>query len=203
MIEACQRHRIIFTNANSFWRGVETLIEAVAILKKSYPDISLALAGGVELLPYGEILQKRITALDIQNEVDFLGRLNEVQLVEQLKKAHVFVITSLIENSPNSLCEAQALGLPCIATYTGGITSLIDDGHSGLFCPPRDSSVLAERIREVFENDDLAQQLGTQARRTALNRHDPTKNTKLTIDAYREVMNNNQIQILNSAVIHT
>ena len=124
-------------------------------------------------------------------------------MVEQLKKAHVFVITSLIENSPNSLCEAQALGLPCIATYTGGITSLIDDGHSGLFCPPRDSSVLAERIREVFENDDLAQQLGTQARRTALNRHDPTKNTKLTIDAYREVMNNNQIQILNSAVIHT
>lgn len=187
-LETAQRHRIIFTNADSFHRGVEVLLDALALLKREFSDISLALCGGVEQLPYGKRLQKRIAKLGLQDVVEFLGRVNEIEMAAELKKAHVFVITSLLENSPNSLCEAQLVGLPCIASYVGGIPSLLEEGKTGLFFPPGDAAVLAERIREVFADDYKARALGDQARRIALKRHDRATVTQSVIETYRTII---------------
>lgn len=108
-------------------------------------------------------------------------------MTAELYKAHVFVISSLLENSPNSLCEAQLVGLPCVASYAGGIPSLIEEGQTGLFFPAGDSAVLAERIRQVFMNDHLANTLGSQSRQTALIRHDPESVTRMVVETYETV----------------
>lgn len=191
-LNLCQRHRVIFTNAGGFSRGAEILLEAIAILKQEFPDISLALAGGIEKLPYGKRLQQRITSLGIQDQVEFLGRLTEAQMVAELCRAHVFAIASLVENSPNSLCEAQLMGLPCVASYVGGIPSLVEGGKTGLFFPPGDAALLAECIREIFTNDDFSCDLGIQARQTALKRHDQKLVMETVTETYKAVIRENQ-----------
>ncbi len=63
--------------------------------------------------------------------------------------------------------------MPVVATYTGGVPSLIEDKHTGLFFPTGDASMLAAKLREIFENDNLAVHLGEQSCKVARQRHDP------------------------------
>ncbi len=187
-LDSCKRHRIIFTNARSFCRGVEVLLEATSILTKQYPDVELAIAGGVENTQYGKRLIRNARQLKVGENLHFLGWLDESQMSKELCNSHAFAITSLLENSPNSLCEAQLVGLPCVASYVGGIPSLVDEGKTGLLFPAGDAAVLAERIREIFINDDLARKLGTIARKTALRRHDPQTVVRSVQETYEAVI---------------
>lgn len=187
-ISRCRKHRIIFTNANTFRRGTEILIDAVAILKREFPDVSLALVGGVLLQPYGKRLLRRVHELGLESVVEFIGYLNEEEMTHELLKAHVFAIPSLIENSPNSLCEAQLIGLPCVASYVGGIPSLIEEGQTGLLFPAGDASVLAMRIREFFVDDNLGREIGFRAKLMAQVRHDPETVTNIVIETYKTII---------------
>jgi len=171
-IDKATRYRIIFTNARHPRKGTETLLEATRILKSDYPGISLYLAGGIPTRTgYGRYLHKKID--DSEVTVVELGPLNAEQLCDEMIRSHLFAHPSFIDNSPNSVSEAQLLGMPVIATYTGGVPSLIDDGRTGLFVPTGDAPMLAERIRQVFDDDDLAARMGMHAREDATLRHDP------------------------------
>ena len=99
----------------------------------------------------------------------------------------VFTITSYIENSPNSLAEAMLSGLPCVASYVGGIPSMVDGGLTGLLYPVEEVPVLADRIRRIFLDDQLAMQLGENARRIALERHDPAAVVDQLLAAYNKI----------------
>jgi glycosyltransferase involved in cell wall biosynthesis len=105
-----------------------------------------------------------------------------------MMKSHVFVSPSFIENSSNAVCEAQLMGMPVIASYTGGLPSLIKDGVTGLFFPVGDAPILAARVRQVLENDQLAVQLGSQAREVAVKRHDDSKIVQDILSVYEDVM---------------
>ncbi|MEI8374855.1 MAG: glycosyltransferase family 4 protein [Planctomycetota bacterium] len=187
-LDSCRRHRVLFTNANTFSRGTEILIEAIAILKRQFLDVTLALAGGVEQLSYGKHLREMITRLGLSNAVEFLGRLNQQQIVDQLCQSHVFAIASYLENSSNSLCEAQLVGLPCVASYVGGTPSLVEGGKTGLLFPSGDAAVLAEQIADVFNNDDLAGRLGNNARESALQRHSPDVVVRTLVNTYNTII---------------
>ena len=105
----------------------------------------------------------------------------------ELANAHVFAIASYIENSPNSLCEAMLLGMPCVASYTGGIPSLITENKDGLFFPIGDAASLADRIRQIFNDDALAERLGHLARKRAVVRHQKDTIIKQLVTTYQEV----------------
>jgi glycosyltransferase involved in cell wall biosynthesis len=78
--------------------------------------------------------------------------------------------------------------MPVISTYTGGVPSLIDDGRTGLFFPTGDAPMLAARLREIFEDDELARRLGRQANEVAVRRHDPALIISEIVDNYEEVL---------------
>jgi glycosyltransferase involved in cell wall biosynthesis len=77
------------------------------------------------------------------------------------------------------------IGMPVISTYTGGVPSLIEEGKTGLFFPTGDAPMLAARIREVFENDNLASHLGEHSRKTASVRHDPDAIIGQILEVYK------------------
>jgi len=188
-IDKISRHSIIFTNARSPLRNVETILQAVALLKGDYPSIKLSLAGFLDLSRgYGRLIGKQISKLGLDGIVELLGYLDADKMVNALAGSHVFCVASLIENSPNSLCEAQLIGMPCVASYAGGIPSLVDEGITGLFFPPGDASVLAHRIREIFESDKLAINLGMFARKRALQRHNSDAVVQQLCKAYEAVV---------------
>jgi len=189
-LNTCRRHSIIFTNARIPRKGVDILFKAVALLKIRFLDVSIKLAGVDGFIgEYGKYLRRVAEREGIYNNVEFLGDINAEKMVSALSSSHVFVLSSLIENSPNSLCEAQAVGLPCVATYTGGVPSLISDKETGFMIPIGDASMMADRIAKIFENDSLSVQMSTRARHIALTRHDPDTIVGRHLAVYRDVIN--------------
>ena len=81
-----------------------------------------------------------------------------------LSAAHIFVLPSLHESSPNALIEAMGVGLPCIASSVGGVLDLIDHQENGLLIPPRASGALAEAINNLLTDRALAAYLGRNAK---------------------------------------
>ncbi|OPY83123.1 MAG: GDP-mannose-dependent alpha-(1-2)-phosphatidylinositol mannosyltransferase [Smithella sp. PtaU1.Bin162] len=186
-LERMQRHRIIFTNAYHPRKGTELLLDAVKILQPRFPDIKMGIAGAISSRSgYGRYIRRRIN--ELAPAVSELGQLNAQQMAEELIKSHVFVSPSFIDNSPNVVCEAQIVGMPVISTYTGGVPSLIQDRRNGLFFPTGDAPMLAARIREIFEDDELAVNLGIQSRNIARQRHDPDLVLKQVLYVYDTVL---------------
>lgn len=188
-ITRCRRHSILFTNSGHPRRGTEVIIDAVAGLVTTFPDIHLTLAGNFSTKSgYGRFLVRRLQRLGIYERVSFPGFLSEAEVAAALRSAHVFVIASYVENSPNSLCEAMVVGVPCIAGYTGGIPSLITHRKDGLLFPCGESVMLSQFLREVFENDALAVEVGANGRRRARLRHDSDQILASLLETYRNIV---------------
>jgi glycosyltransferase involved in cell wall biosynthesis len=183
-----RRHRIIFTNAGGYPRkGTETLLAAVKLLQPHYPDLQLAIAGGISRRSgYGRYVRCRIEALN--GAAVELGQLNAEEMLKELLSSHVFVSPSFIDNSPNAVCEAQLVGMPVISTYTGGLPSLIQDGQTGLFYSTGDAPMLAARLEDIFQDDGLAVRLGSQAHEAAVKRHDPDAIVHEIAAAYKAIL---------------
>ncbi len=99
-----------------------------------------------------------------------------------------FVLPSRIENSANSLCEAQLMGVPVVTGYMGGTASLVEEGRTGLFVPNGDSALLAYALQRIFEDDDLAERLSSESRQVALKRHDAARVRGELIAAYQAIL---------------
>ena len=102
--------------------------------------------------------------------------------------ANVYVMPSAIENSPNSLCEAQILGVPVVASYCGGTPTLVEKGKTGYMYRYEEIEMLAHTIMRLFEQKDFSQ-LSNNERQTALARHDRETNAIRLVEIYNEILN--------------
>lgn len=121
--------------------GVEFLLKAVALVLKE-KTCSLLIAGGG---PEKERLVSLAEHLGISENVVFLGMLPHEQIPSYLALADIAVVPSLIEASSLFVLEAMAMGKPVIATRTGGIPEIINNG-CGVLVEPADAQELAEKI---------------------------------------------------------
>ena len=121
------------------------------------------------------------------DRVEFLGSLSAEQMKQEFLQANVFVLPSTVENSPNSLGEAMLLGLPCIASDVGGVSSLLENGSEGWLYPSTAPYVLAGQILEVFAKEEQAAEMGHKARIRARQTHDPQTNLQTLLDIYRKL----------------
>ena len=182
-LHAARRHSIFFTNGRAPSSGMETLIEALRLLAPQFPDVTLRLAGDPGS-GYRRVLDATIRRARLSDRVKRLGYLDARRIADELSHSHVFALASHLENSSNSLAEAQLVGMPCVASHVGGVPSLIRHGHTGLLFPRADSTALARRIGALFADDDLCVRLGRAGRQTALGRHDPRRVVKQLLNAY-------------------
>lgn len=83
----------------------------------------------------------------------------------------MFVLPSVIENSANSLGEAILLGMPCVATNTGGTMDILEHKKEGFLYPYTEPAMCADYISRYFEDNKLCIEYGRQAREKALSRH--------------------------------
>ena len=97
----------------------------------------------------------------------------------------MYVHPSYIDNSPNSVCEAQLLGAAVVATNVGGVPSLIEDGVNGFLVRSGNPEEIAERVVAMYRNKTLLRRVGHQARDMALARHDRQAITRELLSVYR------------------
>ncbi len=191
MLEKCNRRQIFCTSGNRPLKGLHVLVEAVYRLRDVFPDIRLNVASsGFVPRPqddYARFVLRLVRERNLEQAVTFLGVLDANELVRQLQLANCYVTPSFVENSNNALQEAMLVGVPVVATFSGGNPTIIDSERTGLTFPTGDPALLAWQISRIFRDDSLASRLGPNARSTAMERHDPLRVEEQLLSAYREL----------------
>lgn len=190
-IQNIKKHSLYITARSMPLKGTACLVKAVSIIRQYVPDVQLRI-GGHAHSEYGRFLKKMVSEAGLGDSVTFLGPLSEREIIDELLAAHVYILCSYIENSCNSLIEAQMVGVPCVAAYVGGVTSLVSDNETGMFFHKGDSATLAMTIQNIFNDDMLVLKLSRGARAFALNRHAPERIVEKTLSVYGEIVRANE-----------
>lgn len=193
-------YTIFLSQATNPLKGLHQVIKAIALLKDEFAGMKIRIAGSsiinnhsliekIRLSGYGLYLIKLLKKLKLTDQVQFIGTLTAEEMICEYRNAHVFICPSSIENSPNSLGEAQIVGVPTIGSYVGGIPDMIIHEKTGLLYRFEDIEMLAENIRSIFTNNDLALQLSKNEIQIAEKRHNSTINLNQTISIYHKILN--------------
>lgn len=133
--------------------GIGDLVRAMTYLA---PNIHLVVAGSGDM---DESLHQSATHLGITDRVHFLGSIDQKEVARYLGASDVFCRPSLSEGLGNAFLEAMAAGVPVVATRVGGIPDFLVHEENGLFCEPRNPKDIAEKMKRLLDDDDLAEHL--------------------------------------------
>jgi glycosyltransferase involved in cell wall biosynthesis len=155
------------------YKGLETAIKAMTHVLKSHPSCRLLVVGTGDRR-YTIHLKDFARKNGVAGGVQFLGAKSPFEIASIHMGARMLVHPSLVDNSPNSIIEGMAMGLPVIASNVGGIPSLIKDAETGLLIEPGDPQQLADCINYLLEDNTRCRSMGRAARKVALQRNHPT-----------------------------
>jgi glycosyltransferase involved in cell wall biosynthesis len=161
-----EKLRVLFTARMVEDKGVLVLIEAANILREKYQDkVEFLLCGGLETNPLA-VSKERLLELCDGKYIQWLGKRNDVK--ELLESSHVFAFPSYYkEGLPKSCIEATAVGRPVITCDSTGCRDTVIDGKTGFLVPIKDSEALASRLKILFDDSRLRQEMGVNARKFA------------------------------------
>lgn len=139
-------------------KGLDILLRAFAVIKRSHTGIALVLIGRAGAAE--SALRALASELGIANDVLFLGEVPHAQVGLYLEHAKAFCLPSRAEPFGIAILEAGAYRLPVVATRVGGIPEIVTDGESGLLVEPDDAAALAAALDRVLSDADRARVLG-------------------------------------------
>lgn len=179
--------RLVTTGCSSHWKGMDMLLKTAHILKGQGVDFEWLVAGnmGAEL---HRLIEKKEHLRFEENNVNILGFTEATKLQELLLSSDIYVHTAYIENSPNSVCEAQYLGLPIISTNVGGISSLVEDGKGGVLVPANASENMAYEIVSLAKNIERQIKYSSNNKAKARERHDPKNILNSLLTCYKSIV---------------
>lgn len=201
----CREHSIFLGQGDYPLKGMHFALEALALLLPGYPDATLTVSGNsviehrtlkekLKLSGYGKYLLSLIRKYRLEGKVIITGKLNAAEMKEQFLKSSVFVCASVLENSPNTIGEAQLLGVPVAASRAGGIPDMIEDGKDGLLFLPKDAAAMAEKIELLWDRSRdenglcYAEKISMQAARRSRMVHDGEKNYLRLQEIYNAIV---------------
>jgi len=158
------------------YKGLDVILKTADLLCKN-TDLKFEwnIYGVNKECEYVHLVENLLKIKSNENNVNFKGIVNENELVKALLNSNIFVHCSYIDNSPNSICESQIIGLPVISTNVGGISTLISNDYNGILVPPNDPHYLAQSIIELSLNPNKMTSISDNSYMTAHKRHN--KNT--------------------------
>ena len=196
-LPACRKHSIFVSNSGQPLKGAHQVLKALPLILQHYPDAEVYFCGSsvmsddwrtiLHFQGYHLYLRRLVSKLHLQKHVHFLGTLDERQMKQAFLNAHVYVMPSAIENSPNSLCEAQMLGVPVVASYCGGSPTLLTDRQTGYFYRYEEYVLLAEIIVRLFGESNFIN-LSQKEMDVAAARHDRQSNALRLSEIYKHIL---------------
>lgn len=198
-LDTCERHTIFTSQASYPLKGFHLVLEAFALVVRSFPDARLFVAGrgcktgssrlkrALWSFQYPKYIDETIDRLGIADRITYAGPLTASAICDRYLRSHVFAMPSSIENSTNSLAEAMLLGVPCVASYVGGIMDMLEHGKEGFLFQSDAPYMMAHHIRDIFSSDDLSRRIGANARRRALITHDSKANAAELYNIYTAI----------------
>ena len=178
---------LLSTGCSTYWKGPDMLLKTAVLLKKIKFDFTWYVAGQMpkEIKSYVEYMEQQKFS---DNNVEFLGMVNPDKLQKLLCNSNLYIHTAYIENSPNSVCEAQITGIPIISTNVGGIESLVHQDQEGILVPANDPWRMAYSIIELSSNLEKQQKFSANGINHAKNRHNPDNIHNQLIYCYQDII---------------
>ncbi len=180
-----------YTGTFGHWHGVEVLAEAVKYIVKRIPNAVVLFVGDGNLRPKIEEITKRDNVNDkiiITGFVPFKTIPNYLSACDVLLSPCVNNADNEFFNSPVKLFEYMAMGKPIVASNVGQQGVVIEDGVNGLLHEENQPEELAEKVFQIYNDKDLANRLGKEARRRAVEKHDWKVNSQQILDAYHKII---------------
>lgn len=196
--DKCEPYSIFVSQAGYPIKGLHQLLKAMPLVLRQYPNAKIYVAGvditksdtfndKLRLSGYGLYIKRLIKKLRLTDKIQFTGPLDEESMLKRYLRSNVFLSPSTIENSPNSLGEAQLLGVPCIASYVGGTADLMKGNENCLY-RFEEIEMLADKICSVFGDYSFSVNLQEIAKQ----RHDAKVNAKRLIEIYNKICLDNE-----------
>ena len=179
--------QLLTTTGPNLYKGLETVVRCAQLLDQQEIPYRWNVAGLSPGDPFVTLFERALST-ELSPRIRLLGTVNDDVLAHEMLASDVYVGVSHIENSPNSLCEAQLVGMPCLSTYAGGTSSLVTDDRDGVLVQDGDPYVLAGAVIELAHDPERAVRLGARARTRALQRHDRAAVTEAALRIYRQMV---------------
>jgi glycosyltransferase involved in cell wall biosynthesis len=181
---------IVSTISPTIYKGIDVVLKTAKLFKEKLGySLNWKLVG---LNKNDKLLKSFEKILNINHRdfgIECLGSLNHIDLLNVLKVSNLFVHPSYIDNSPNSVCEAQMIGLPVIACNVGGVSTLIEHRKTGVLVPSNAIIELASAIKEYYDLPEIYDKLAEEGRKTAQKRHDKSKILSELKKVYSTIIN--------------
>ncbi|MGI4886578.1 MAG: glycosyltransferase family 4 protein [Janthinobacterium lividum] len=180
------RPQVVFVGGTQVMKGFREVLMAFDLLRQRL-DVQLAIAGTAD----AAAVQTAVALARLRHigpaDVVCCGVLGAPELARVFAESVCLLHPSYVDNSPNSVCEAQAAGLPVVASDVGGVRSLVEDEVTGLLCTLAPANIAAQALR-LLSDGALRQRLVTQAAAVARQRHDPATIVARTLAIYKAVL---------------
>jgi glycosyltransferase involved in cell wall biosynthesis len=180
---------IVTTSSDSLYKGFETIIKTAQILtNETNLNFSWKVIGLNDNSTIVKIVEKwkKINCKAVN--IELLGTMDEKQIIETMLDADMYIQTSHIENSSNSLCEAMILGMPIIASFAGGSNSILLDNTNNIFVQSGDPYSLAGSVLRILKDPSHAIMLGNKNRCIAMERHNKQNIINNLVNIYEIIL---------------
>ena len=145
---------------SSIYNPEQAILVLERLLKKNYNAELTMIGPEVD----GTLKKVKELAKNKNIDVNFTGRLSKTEWIALSKNFNVFINTTNFDNTPVSVIEAMALGLPVVSTNVGGMPYLISDNQDGLLVNPRDVEAMVNAILKIKNEDNLREEIIKNAR---------------------------------------
>lgn len=172
---------VLFVGRLDYGKGLVYLFKAFKMVLDKIPRLKLLIVGDGVLR---ETLVNLGKELAIDEDVIFLGKVPEDDLIAIYNCSEVLVLPSLLEGFGIVLLEAMAAAKPCVATRVGGIPEVIADKETGILVSPGDPSALCDAIIKLLSDNNQRVKLGQNARKRVENTFTWDTIIKQVIDVY-------------------
>ena len=166
-----RRNMVLFLGKLQQSKGIFDLLQAVAAVRATVPDVKLVCAGDGERIAVARHAER----LGIADAVKFTGWVGPSGKRALLENAALFALPSYDEALPMSLLEAMGAGVPAIASPVGGIQEVVVDGVTGFLVAPGDARTLERLLERLLTNQALAERVGAAARQSVRLRYSPER----------------------------
>lgn len=181
-----KKENILFVGGKNPIKGLKELLIAYNSSIQSM-GLKLIVLGNCSIEDIQHIVnEEELYKLNIDN-IDCRGMQDSLGMIKAYEESYCLVHPTYIDNSPNSVCEAQLSGLPVIATDVGGVSSLIENEQTGLLIQ-NDPTAISIAIEKLYEDDSLRGHISKEGRRVARARHNPKVILQETLVMYEEII---------------
>ena len=176
---------ITTTSSGASYKGFDIVLKTANILKNECSiDFEWNVYGNVQPTFF-----EKLTGVNHKDvNVNLKGVASAVQLREAMLQSTLYFQPSYVENSPNSVAEAQMLGLPVVATNVGGTSSMVKHSETGFLFPATDPYMAAYYVKCLIQNNSQNVTMGENGKKTAMQRHDRDVIVKGLIETYKKVI---------------